>query len=236
MRIAFDRLAYKNKYISAIKTARSFGFKEFSNYMLYNERDTPRDLYERLMINISINHEWSTGRQKDSTSIYSYPMRFAPIKDIYGAESYKNRDYIRDRDQYITNDGKDLNWCKRFTRNVEIIKGASNGAIPPRPDYALRALGATYDEYISNLYMPEELLRYRNKYEKKVYSNEPERAPGTGDIEAFRTFITDLLKKANEETRFFHNAIAPCTKESIRSAIESCNNEEVIRWLEWYLK
>jgi hypothetical protein len=55
MRIAFDRLSYKDTYVKAVKLAQIHGFKEFSNYMLYNEKDSPRDLYDRLIINIEIN-------------------------------------------------------------------------------------------------------------------------------------------------------------------------------------
>jgi hypothetical protein len=116
------------------------------------------------------------------------------------------------------------------------MKGANHGAFPPRPSYATRALGATYEEYIANLYMPEELLRNRNKYEKKVYNEEPDRPPGTGDVERFRKFILTLLKKQDAAFLEFHNAVAPCLKEVIKKALPTCNNNEVKEWLQWYLK
>ena len=66
MRIAFDKLSYEKHYTKAIRTARQHGFKEFSNYMLYNENDTPRELYDRLIINIRLNSEWRSAEDKNA--------------------------------------------------------------------------------------------------------------------------------------------------------------------------
>ena len=201
MRIAFDRLSYRTKYEKAIKLSIQNGFQDFSNYMLYNEKDTPRDLYDRLMINIRLNKELADGMNKrNAGQIYSYPMRFAPIKDSSPLKKNRKRDYS----QPIPQDNYDFLekavWVKRFTRNIEIMKGANHGAIPPKTSYALRALGRDYNEFIANLYMPEELLRNRNKYEENVYPEEPPRQHGTGDVERFREFILRLLK--NQDATF----------------------------------
>ncbi|HRT84863.1 MAG TPA: hypothetical protein P5523_09515, partial [Bacteroidales bacterium] len=93
-----------------------------------------------------------------------------------------------------------------------------------------------YNEFIANLYMPEELLRNRNKYEKTVYPEEPPRQSGTGDVERFREFILRLLKRQDETFKEFHNAVAPCTKEAVKKALSHCKNEEVRGWLKWYIK
>ena len=237
MRIAFDRLSYKKTYVKAITIAQKHGFKEFSNYMLYNEKDTPKDLYERLMINIQLNEEWGNVLKQNSIgAIYSYPMRFAPIKDATTLKQNRSRDYSPEPPKTAYDYLNDAVWVKRFTRNIEIMKGANHGAIPPRASYARRAIGESYEEFLANLYMPEELLRNRNRYEEKLYPEEPPRPPGTGDVERFREFIMRLLKKQDAVFKEFHDAVAPCSKEAIKKALPQCTDAEVKEWLQWYLK
>lgn len=173
---------------------------------------------------------------KASAAIYSYPMRFAPIKDDSPEHLNRSRDYVPPKPERSIDYLQDARWTKRFTRNIEIIKGASHGAISPTPTLALRAIGETYEEFITNLYMPEELLRYRDKYEERIYPNNPERTPGTGDIEAFRKFILRLLSEQEESFFEFHDAVSPCAKEAVKQAFKSAKNDEVKKWLEWYLK
>ena len=57
MRIAFDSIKYKNTYIKAVRLAHKYGQKNMSNYILYNYKDSPEDFYERLKINVKLNHE-----------------------------------------------------------------------------------------------------------------------------------------------------------------------------------
>jgi len=236
MRIAFDRLAYRDTYVKAVTVAHEHGFREFSNYMLYNEKDTPRDLYDRLIINIEMNRKWRGENGKSSAAIYSYPMRFAPIKDDSPEKRNRSRDYVPQAPSKNIDYLNDARWTKRFTRNIEIIKGAAHGAISPTPSLALRAVGETYEEFITNLYMPEELLRNRDKYEARIYPNNSGREPGTGDTEKFREFILRLLSKQDKAFFEFHDAVSPCSKEAAKQAIKACINEEVRGWLMWYLK
>ncbi|GAI24170.1 unnamed protein product, partial [marine sediment metagenome] len=79
MRIAFDRINERDEYIRAIRLAHKYKVSNFSNYMLYNFEDTPKDLYERLKINIKLNQKLKRKGKKSTASIYSYPMRYAPI-------------------------------------------------------------------------------------------------------------------------------------------------------------
>ena len=83
--------------------------------------------------------------------------------------------------------------------------------------------------------MPEELLRNRNKYEERLYACDTKRKPGTGDVEDFRTFILNRLRAQDDAFFEFHDAVAPCTADSVRQALKTCNNEEVKKWLAWYL-
>lgn len=237
MRIAFDRVCEKNTYVRAIRNSHKHGFTKFSNYMLYNFTDTPRDLYKRLVVNMEINEEWiSNDGKRRLGEIYSFPMRYAPISERDGPGVSEKRDRILKSKKKGRNWLADPSWTRRFIRNVEIIKGAAHGAIPPRPGLARRAVGATFEEFLTNLYMPEELLRNRNKHEKKVYKFEPNRPPGTGKIEEFRKFILKLLQKQNKSFYDFHNAVSPNKLASIREGIESTNDEEVKKWLRLYLR
>lgn len=163
-------------------------------------------------------------------------MRFAPIKDESPEKLNRNRDYVPPAPSRDIDYLQDARWTKRFTRNIEIIKGASHGAISPTPSLALRAIGENYEEFIANLYMPEELLRNRDKHEARIYDYNPDRKPGTGDIERFREFILRILSQKGEVFFEFHDAVSPCLKETVRLAFMTVKNEEVREWLEWYLK
>lgn len=238
MRIAFDKLAEKAVYKKAIESAYKYGFTEFSNYMLFNFKDTPKDLYERLVINIKLNAKWRRGTPSQPPgSIYSYPMRYAPIIDPAKNGENKKRD-----PQYLNQEAQSRDWLKspiwtpRFVRNVEIMKGAAHGAITPSPTLAWRTIGETFSEFIANLYMPEELIRNRNRHEKKVYSGEPERNPGTGLVEDFREFILKLLNEKNNLFFTFHDTIIPNRTDLIKKAIENNTDKELNFWFQQYLR
>lgn len=229
MRVAFDRIGEKADYERAVRLAHNYGFREFSNYMLYNCNDTPRDLYERLQVNMRLNDEWrgANGKNADG-AIYSYPMRFAPIKDPGLKKANRTRNYAQESTGTDYDYLKEAKWNPRFTRNIEIIKGATHGTISPTPSLAKRALGETYEIFIANLYMPEDLLRHRNKYEKAY--------KGNGDVERFRKFILGLLKKQDERFLTFHAAVAQNTRAAVKECLESCTDKELREWLGWYLQ
>jgi hypothetical protein len=232
MRIAFDKVRDKRAYLRAVHLAQKYGVKEFSNYMLYNFKDTPKDLYERLSVNIKLNEKWRRGTSEAKAQIYSYPMRYAPIMSRYEDESSQKRDYVAPEKPGQTTVG----WTKRFTRNIEIMKGAAFGAISPTPRLASRTIGRDYHEFIANLHMPEELLRNRNKHEKEVYEDEPKRPPGTGLVEEFRSFFWNLLNSNPEEAKWFHIAVGENSSAAIRAYLAECKDEEVKKWLIYYLK
>jgi hypothetical protein len=237
-RIAFDRVKEKQIYLNAIRTAMRYGVTEFSNYMLFNWHDTPKDLYERLIINIGLNAEWQKCEMGiPKAAIYSYPMRYAPINgEVNTPHVYRYRDLItpipKDKIDFLNNPI----WTSRFIRNVEIMKGAVHGAISPTPTLALRTLGKSFEEFIANLYMPEILLRNRNKHEKKIYKREPKRRPGSGEVEQFRRFILRKLRKPNQEFLNFNEAISKNTSRAVREFLKQCTNKEMRKWLKFYLQ
>lgn len=239
MRIAFDRIGEKDDYIRAIKIAKKYGVRTFSNYMLYNYQDSPKDLYERLIVNINLNKRWRNKQGKPTASIYSYPMRYAPIDSTDSPTAISQEDGISVPRKPADNQSSIYNgifWTKRFIRNIEIMKGAAYGSISPTSSLARRTVGRIFKEFVANLYMPEELLRYRNKYEKKVYKFEPERKPGTGDTERFRTFILKLLKIQGERFMRFHAVVSKNSKKAIREFLPDCKDDQMKKWLNLYLR
>lgn len=237
MRIAFDRSADEEVYVRAVTLAQEHGVREFSNYMLYNWKDAPRDLYDRLVTNIRLNEMWGKDGGSDAAAaIYSYPMRFAPINSAAGDHANRHRDVLH----MNQTDGVDwygaAAWTRRFVRNIEIMKGAAHGAISPTPSLAWRTIGHTYETFLANLYMPEELLRNRNKHEKRVHPHEPKRHPGTGKVEEFRAFILGLLRTGGSRFTQFHEAVCDNSVEKVRQAMACCDDKEILAWLRIYLR
>ena len=238
MRIAFDRIGEKDEYLRALKIAKKYGVRVFSNYMLYNYQDTPKDLYDRLIVNINLNRHWRNKKGKPTASIYSYPMRYAPIDntDSPTAISQENGIYVPTRtanNEEVIYNG--VFWTKRFVRSIEIMKGVAYGSISPTPSLARRTIGKTFKEFVANLYMPEELLRFRNKYERKLYKFEPKGEPGTGDIEGFREFISKLLKAKGKRFAAFHSAVSKNSKKAIRESLQDSKDGKLKKWLDYYL-
>ena len=236
IRIAFDRLQEKVVYTRAILLAEKHGFNEFSNYMLYNFHDTPKDLYERLVINIKLNEQFIEKSEKDTKSgkVYSYPMRYAPIRD-QGEHENRSRDRIfpiPERVDWAISPA----WTRRFIRNIEIMKGVAHGAISPTPGLAWRTIGHTFEEFVSNLYMPEEFLRKRNKHEKRTYNFNDSQSEGTGLIEEFRRFLSNLLERQDSERfQFFHDAVTQNSIPAIHNALAKTKDKELIKWLNFYM-
>ncbi len=83
LRIAFDYLGLKDQYTKAVELAAKYGINELSNYILYNFKDSPEELYERLKINVELG-------ERLGIHIYSFPMKYIPL---FGEEA-KDREYI----------------------------------------------------------------------------------------------------------------------------------------------
>lgn len=237
MRIAFDRLAEEAEYVRAVELARGHGVTSFSNYMLYNWNDSPRDLYDRLMVNIELNEAWKSEASGElAAAIYSYPMRFAPIDESLGKHSNRQRDFVpRSVDpqgDYI----EDAVWTKLFLRNLEVMKGAAHGAISPTPSLARRTIGETYEQFVINLYMPEVLLRNRNTHERRVYDHEPARPSGSGEVEAFREFMLRLLEDGGDRLREFHGVVTQNSTRATREYLGTNPDKEIRKWLQLYLQ
>ncbi len=143
LRIAFDDLEFKDQYVAAIKLGAKYGLKDFSNYLLYNFKDKPEELYQRFRINIDLCDALNI-------SIYSFPMKYHPLIGDYS----ENRDYIGE------------NWNRKFIRAVQAILNATKGKIGKGTSFFEKAFGKNIEEYIELLHMPETYILYRYFFEK----------------------------------------------------------------------
>ena len=148
IRIAFDDIKYKDTYIKKVRLAAEFGIKNLSNYLLFNFKDSPEDLYERMKINIELNEEFERNRYQ--SKIWSFPMKYAPIKGEY----CKNRKYVGEK------------WNKKYLRGMQCILLATHGVIGPKRVFFEKAFGNDLYEFKKILSLPEPYIIYRNEHEK----------------------------------------------------------------------
>ena len=149
LRIAFDYLGMKKQYTYAVELAAKNGLTQLSNYLLYNFKDRPEHLYERMKINVELNKTLGT-------KIFSFPMKYIPL---FGEEA-KGRTYI----------GKF--WNRKFIRAIQSILNVTKGIVAPGEKFFQRAFGENIDEYFEILYMPENYIIYRKVFEELGYTAE----------------------------------------------------------------
>lgn len=144
LRIAFDDLKSRPAYEKAVRLSVRAGIKDFSNYLLYNYKDTPEELYIRLRINVDLCDELGV-------SIYSFPMKYHPIHNEVGAEiDYShNRDYIGD------------NWNRKYIRAIQAILNSTKGKVGKGTTFFEEAFGKDLIEFKELLEMPETFILYR---------------------------------------------------------------------------
>ena len=144
LRIAFDHIALKESYEASIRTAAKHGITNLSNYMLYNYKDKPEDLYERMKLNITLCEELGI-------SIYSFPMKYHPIAD---PKWFRNRNYLGEH------------WNRKFIRAIQAVLNSTKGKIGKGKSFFEEAFGESLDEYEKILWMPETFIIYRRKHDK----------------------------------------------------------------------
>lgn len=139
LRIAFDDIRLKDVYCNAVRTAHRHGIREISNYILFNYKDKPEDLYERLRVNIELNQELGI-------QIFSFPMKYSPITET-------DRSYIG------------TNWCKKSIRAISAILQVTKGVVAAGSNFFYKAFGNNLQEYFELLAMPRELIMFRSHFE-----------------------------------------------------------------------
>jgi hypothetical protein len=148
LRIAFDSMKYEKPYTNSVRLAAKYGIDHLSNYLLFNDKDEPKELYQRLKINIELCEQLNI-------SIYSFPMKFHPIM---GKDRF-NRDYI----------GK--HWNRKFIRAVQAILNSTKGKIGRGKSFFYKAFGNDENEFLNKLlYMPEPYILYRFFFEEIGYT------------------------------------------------------------------
>lgn len=144
LRIAFDAWSLRKVYENAIRLAAENGIRDMSNYLLYNYKEKPVDLYRRLKLNIDLCEELDV-------RIYSFPMKYHPIQD---PKYFRNRTFI----------GK--HWNRKFIRSIQAILNSTKGKVGRGKTFFEKAFGRDEDEYEKLLYMPEAMIIYRFYYEE----------------------------------------------------------------------
>lgn len=139
LRVAFDRVSLKKRFISRVRMASDAGIRCLSSYVLYNYLDTPQDFYERLRTNATLARE--TGCE-----VYSFPMKYIPL-------DAKDRSHV----------GK--HWSRRLLRGVQCILVATKGVVSPNLDFFEAAFGHSAQEFMEIAMMPDDYIIERRKYE-----------------------------------------------------------------------
>jgi hypothetical protein len=142
LRIAFDYWGIKDKYENAVRLAAKYGIKELSNYILYNFKDTPSELYKRIEINVLLSEELNI-------EIYSFPMKYIPL---FGEEA-KSRTYIGPK------------WNRKYIRAIQSILNVTKGIVASGRSFFEKAFGKSLEEFQEILYMPETYIIYRYYFE-----------------------------------------------------------------------
>lgn len=152
LRIAFDHADEENVkiYKKAQRLAAKYKVKNLSNYILFNFLDTPKELYDRLRVNIELNEEFK--KDGKDTSIWSFPMKYMPIS----GEHCKDRKYIG------------TNWNAKMLRGVQCILNATHAVVGPKKDFFELAFGKDYEEFIELIYMPELFITKRKDNAEKI--------------------------------------------------------------------
>ena len=139
IRLAFDFSGIRGAYERAIRLLTDEGFKEFTNYMLFNFNDTPRDLFDRVWANGHLNRTLGL-------RITGFPMRFIPMDDV-------NRRHVA------------AGWKWRYLRGVQCILLATRGLVSISSEFIARAFGESLEEFLEIVSMPDRYIIYRKHYE-----------------------------------------------------------------------
>lgn len=140
LRIAFDHLGLRKPYEQAIRYAADAGLRELSNYMLYNFRDDPADLFARMWLNVELNEELDI-------RIWSFPMRYQPT-------DLPERSHISDR------------WTRYQLRSLQLVLQATHGVVSGEPMFFRRAFGESMDAFERILLLPQHFIFNREWYER----------------------------------------------------------------------
>lgn len=159
-RIAFDHIEDEDTYRKAIKLCAKNGITELSNYILYNsdaftgkghsyKADEPEDLYRRLKITLDLKEEINESRpEEEKISIFSFPMRYIPLQD-------DRRGYVGEK------------WNVKYLRAIQRMLIPTQGKGVSSKSFFEADFGASVEEYMETLAMPEDIIAGRGRFEEK---------------------------------------------------------------------
>ena len=139
VRIAYDRVKDGAVFERAVRAVAEAGFRDISNYLLYNFDDRPEDLWRRM------HHCVELGDELD-VRIWSFPMRYVPIADTVRA--------------YVGS-----HWNRRLLRGVQCVSLVTKGTISARHDFFDKAFGSSEEEFLEILSMPDRYIIHRSDHE-----------------------------------------------------------------------
>jgi len=139
LRIAFDTWKERKHYVKAVKLAKENDIVQMSNYLLYNYKDDPIDLYRRLLLNVDLCDK----EQALGVNIYSFPMKYHPILD---EKWFSNRDFIGPK------------WTRKSIRTVQSILNSTRGKISRNRFFFFKAFGRNEEEFNELMHMPEAFI------------------------------------------------------------------------------
>ncbi len=187
-RIAFDDINTKVAYFNAITMASKAGIEHFSNYLLYNFKEKPQDLWKRLYLNVKYCE-----KNKNIKTFFSFPMKYASIE-------HTDRSYI----------GK--YWNAKYLKSINIILNVTSGVVPKEKDFFLRAYGESEEEFESILTMPSDFIRYREYFDNNGLINkwktEYEKLSDTERIE-----LLNILSNCKNEQAVLEKYHSPSLNE-----------------------
>lgn len=210
LRIAFDHLGLKKPYAQAIRYAAAVGLTELSNYMLYNFHDSPRDLFERMRLNVDLNEELGI-------RIFSFPMRYQPV-------TRPDRGHVGE------------NWNSYYLRSMQVVLQATHGIVSGAPEFFKKAFGNTYEEFESILLRPHHYIFNRYWYEQYDGRVEFDSFQSTmqdltaGEREKLIEFLSSHDKKAYAGTLLLLPKGA--LRDAARYFVPMPKDEEAIIWKE----
>ena len=138
VRLAYDRISDAPAFERAVGLIAEAGFKDLSNYLLYNFEDAPEDLWQRM-------HHCVELSDRLDVRIWSFPMRYVPIADTA-------RGYVGPQ------------WNRRLLRGVQCVSLVTRGTISARHDFFHEAFGASPDEFLEILSMPDRYIIQRSRH------------------------------------------------------------------------
>ena len=216
LRIAFDHIGVRKPYESSVRMAAGNGITKLSNYMLYNFKDSPDDLFERMRINIALNEELGI-------RIWSFPMRYQPV-------TLKDRSHVGDK------------WNAYFLRSFQIILQATRGVVSGSAEFFHRAFGNDATSFRRLLSYPHGFIFHRDYYEyeegkpvREEYELVRNRMSEAQENELLHQLISLVGPKPERQKRYLallkSGSIDPVVREALRFHVLGTKPDDAVEIL-----